>query len=234
MFQLPPIANIGEIKSFYAFKEWARVVKEKAGDHYVIMADGFQNPSKYNYYTNSTKGFSYDSRYYRKTQYDIWPIEERFQHQKVYYLQDAPSPATSDTIKIKAGKWYAEWVDDTRTYQQVNIETNNYKVKLSPGQQEPIVLKLTNPYSYPINFGNAGFKHEVIIGACFFRGDVMVNGEKADSSFNHISLQPGASALHTFMLKAPVEKGKYDVLFSIRTTPFEGSKNSRVLHLTVE
>jgi len=234
MFQLPPIANIGEIKSFYAFKEWARVVKKKAGDHYVIMADGFQNPSKYNYYTNSTKGFSYDSRYYRKTQYDIWPIEERFQHQKVYYLQDAPLAATSDTIKVKAGKWYAEWVDDVRTYQQVSIDADNYKVKLSPGQQKPIVLKLTNPYPYPINFGNAGFKHEVIIGACFFRGDVMVNGEKADSSFNHISLQPGASALHTFMLKAPAEKGKYDVLFSIRTTPFEGSKNSRVLHLTVE
>ncbi|MDB5011021.1 MAG: hypothetical protein JWQ06_1810, partial [Mucilaginibacter sp.] len=57
MFRILPIANIGEIKSFYGFRDWAHAVKQKAGDNYVIMADGFQNPSKYNYYTNSTKGF---------------------------------------------------------------------------------------------------------------------------------------------------------------------------------
>jgi hypothetical protein len=234
MFQLPPIANIGEIKSFYAFKEWARLVKQKAGDHYVIMADGFQNPSKYNYYTNSAKGFSYDSQHYRKTEYDMWPIEENFQHQKVYYLQDGPTPATVDTIKIKTGKWYAEWVDDTRTYQQVTIDVDSYKVKLSPGQRASIVLKLANPYPYRINFSNAGNKHQVELNVCFFKGEVIVDTQKADSLFNKISLQPGGIALYPFTLKAPVEKGKYDMLFSIQTSPFEGGKNSRVIHLTVE
>ncbi|HEY0245707.1 MAG TPA: glycosyltransferase family 39 protein [Mucilaginibacter sp.] len=234
MFQLAPIAKIGEIKSFYGYRKWAQAIKQKAGNNFVIMADGFQNPSKYNYYTNCTKGFSYDSRYYRHTQYDIWPIEEAFQHKRAYYLQDLPTGLTTDTIKVKSGKWYAEWIEDTRTYQKVIIDVNSYKVKLSPLQKTILVLKLTNPYPYPINFSNVGNKHEVVLGACFFKGDVMVNGEKADSSFNRISLQPGASLAHKFTLTAPAEKGNYDVLFSIRTTPFAGAKNSRVIHLTVE
>ncbi len=234
MFNLPPIALIGQIKSFYGFKEWAQQVHKKAGDSYVIMADGFQNPSKYNYYTNSAKGFSYDSRYYRRTQYDIWPIEEQFQHQRVYYLQDNHSSATVDTIKTKHDKWYGEWVNDTRTYQQISIETDNYKVKLAPGGHKAIVLQITNPYPYPVNFSNQGNTHEVVMGACFFKGDMMVLGQKADSTFNHILLPPHESSLYTFTLTAPVEKSTYDVLFSIRTTPFEGSKNSRVIHLTVE
>jgi len=234
MFNLPPIARIGEIKSFYGHREWARAIRQKAGNSYVIMADGFQDPSKYNYYTNSIKGFSYDSRYYRRTQYDIWPIEERFQHQRVYYLQDLPNRQTTDTIKVKAGKWYAKWVDDARTYQQVDIATDNYKVKLSPGQNDTLVLKLTNPYPYPINFSNYGQRNEVVMGACFFIGDLMVSGKQADSTFNQILLPPGESSLYTYTLTAPLKKGKYDVLFSIRTEPFEGSKNSRVIHLTVE
>jgi hypothetical protein len=234
MFNLPPIARIGEIKSFYGFRNWAHMVKQKAGDNYVIMSDGFQNPSKYNYYTNSTKGYAYDSRYYRRTQYDLWPIEEKFQHKRVYYLQDGPSPATTDTIKIKSGKWYAEWINDTRTYQQIDITTDSYKVKLSPGQQKSIVLQLTNPYPYQVNFSNKSRQHETVLDACVFKGDTLIGEQRSDSLFNAISLKPGEDTRYTFALKAPVEKGTYDMLFSIGTTPFEGGKNSRVIHLTVE
>jgi hypothetical protein len=234
MFNLPPISRIGQIKSFYGYRGWANTVKQKAGDSYMLMADGFQDPSKYNYYTNSTKGFSYDSRYYRKTQYDMWPIEENFQHKRVYYLQDAPNAATIDTIKTRDAKWYAAWIDDTRTYQRVTIETDNYKVKLSPGGKKDLVLKLTNPYPYPIDFSDKGYRHEVVMGACFFQGNIMVQDQKADSTFNQILLPSHESTIYVLTLKAPVEKGNYDMLFSIRTTPFEGSKNSRVIHLTVQ
>src|SRR6187402_1904124 len=98
MFGFPFVSRVGQLKSYYGFKAWAKDVKSKAGDAYVIMSDGFQDPSKYNYYTNSLKAYSYDSRYYRHTQYDIWPIEERLQHQRVYFLEDGPNANTTDTI----------------------------------------------------------------------------------------------------------------------------------------
>jgi hypothetical protein len=234
LFNLPPIARIGEIKSFYEFREWAHQVKQKAGDAYVIMADGFQNPAKYCYYTNSLKGFSYDSRYYRHTQFDIWPIEENFQHKRVYYLQDIPTNATADTIKIKTGKWYGEWIDDARTYQQVNIEPVSYKLKLSPGQKKNVDLILTNPYPYSINFNDSGYKHAAVLEACYFKGDTIKYTQKAENTFNTLSLKPGEKKHYIFAVKVPLEKGDYDLIFSIRTIPFEGSKNSRIIHLTIE
>ncbi|MFD2147707.1 hypothetical protein [Mucilaginibacter antarcticus] len=71
------------------------------GDNYVIMDNGFQNPAKYNYYTNSLKCFSYDSRYYRRTQFDIWPMEEQLQHQRAYHLIDTADSPVTDTINVK-------------------------------------------------------------------------------------------------------------------------------------
>src|SRR6202035_1601422 len=110
----------GHLKSYYGFKDWAYEVKKRAGNSYVVMSEGFQNPSKYNYYTNSLKCFAYDDRYYRLTQFDIWPMEDSIQHKRVYYLSGAPiKDLTQDTIKIEAGKWYGNWVNDVRTYQKV-------------------------------------------------------------------------------------------------------------------
>ena len=78
----PLIRKIGQVKSLYGFKEWAQTIKQKVGDNYLVMNDGFQNTSKYDFYTNSTQGFAYDTRYYRLTQFDIWPIEDSLQHKK--------------------------------------------------------------------------------------------------------------------------------------------------------
>ncbi|MDB4926091.1 glycosyltransferase family 39 protein [Mucilaginibacter sp.] len=233
IFSLPFVLQIGQIKSYFGFKKWAHVVQQKAGNAYVIMDNGFQDPSKYDYYTNTLKGFSYDSRYYRLTQFDIWPIEEKMRHQRVLHLIDSPNTATTDSIKTKNWSWYVEWVDDVRTYQKVKVETTIHQLKLHSGEKKDIDLTITNPYPYSINFSNIGVKHEVVFGACFFRNDGEILLQRGDDSFNNISLKPGESTHFTFHLIAP-QKGKYEMMFSIRTTPFEGSKNSRVIDLEVE
>ncbi|MDB5030036.1 glycosyltransferase family 39 protein [Mucilaginibacter sp.] len=233
IFSLPFVLQIGQIKSYFGFKQWAHVVHQKAGNAYVIMDNGFQDPSKYDYYTNTLKGFSYDSRYYRLTQFDIWPIEEKMQHQRVLHLIDSANTVTTDSIKTQNWSWYVEWVDDLRTYQKVKIETADHQLKLHSGEKRHIDLTITNPYPYGINFSNIGAKHEVVFGACFFRNDGIISLQRGDDSFNNISLKPGESTHFTFHLIAP-QKGKYEMMFSIRTTPFEGSKNSRVIDLEVE
>lgn len=234
IFDLPVVTQIGQIKSYYGFKDWAHQVKQRAGDAYVIMDNGFQNPSKYNYYTNTLKGFSYDSRYYRLTQFDIWPIEEKMQHQRAYHLLDTAGTTTTDSIKVKAGTWYATWVNNVRTYQKVTIETQYHQLNLHTGQKQDIDLTITNPYPYSINFSDKGNEHQVVLGACFFDTDGLVRGERADSAFNNLALKPGQSTHFVFKVQAPLQKGKYELIFSIRTTPFEGSKNSRVIDVTVE
>jgi len=225
----------GHLKSYYGFKQWAQVVKQRAGDNYVIMSEGFQNPSKYDFYTNSLKCFSYDSRYYRRTQFDIWPMEDSLQHKRAYCLTYYKVKGFStDSIKLPAGTWYTAWVDDVRTYQKVNFEAPSYKLTSSPGGKTVFNLTVTNPYSHPISFGNKGYLHPVVLEACLFKGDVIVYSQQADSSFNRISLKPGESTRYTFTFTAPLQRGNFDLLFSLRTDPFPGSKNSRIINFTVE
>jgi uncharacterized membrane protein len=201
------------------------------------MSDGFQDPSKYNYYTNSIRAYSYDSRIYRHTQYDIWPIEEQFQGKQVYFLQDSPQEETVDTITNTSTKnnWYAQWVDDARTYQKIVIETDVKALKLSSGQKQTIGLTITNPYPYTVNFNNQGTKHPVTLEACYFKDGVTVVILPAENSFYNLILKPGESKRFNFTIIAPtIEKGNYELLFSIRTTPFSGGKNSRIIPVIIE
>jgi hypothetical protein len=70
--------------------------------------------------------------------------------------------------------------------------------------------------------------------ACLFKGDVIINAQEAGQTFNQINLKPGESTHYTFTLIAPLEKGNFDLLFSLRTEPFLGSKNSRIINFTVK
>ncbi|WP_214072278.1 glycosyltransferase family 39 protein [Mucilaginibacter sp. dw_454] len=232
LFQWHAVTQIGQIKSYYGFKDWAQTVHKKIGDSYLIMNNGFQNPSKYNYYTNSLKAFAYDSRYYRRTQYDIWPIEEQMQHQRAYYLVENPESAANAELRIPAGVWYGGWVDSVRTYQKLEIETPVTQLILHAGEQKAIDLTITNPYPYSVNFSNKGQQHQAALEVVFFENTNKSLAQKSGDDFNNISLKPGASTRYTFNITAP-QKGKYDMVFSIRTEPFMGSKNSRIISLVV-
>jgi Dolichyl-phosphate-mannose-protein mannosyltransferase len=230
----PLIRKIGQVKSLYGFKEWAHFIHNKIGDNYLIMHDGFQNASKYDYYNNTTKGFAYDSRYYRLTQFDMWPIEEGMQNKKAYYLvKDAIKGITTDTLNTTGGTWYGGWVSHVRTYQKVKIETASDKIKATPGEKIALDITLTNPYPYPINFNNKEYENPVVLEAFLFRpSGAWV--QTAGNDFYQIVIKPGQKIHYTIILTAPLQKGKYGMLFSLRTDPFLGSKNSRIISLSIE
>lgn len=231
----PLIKKIGQVKSQYGFKQWAYDIKQKAGDNYVIFNDGFQNASKYDFYNNTTKGFAYDERYYRLTQFDIWPIEEGLQNKKAYWLCKYPiRNVTTDTLNTTGGKWYAGWVNNVRTYQKVKVETNFVKLKASPGEKMVFDLDIINPYPYTIYFTNAGYEHKVALEACLFDNGYIIQVQPAGNDFHDLTLKPQENKHYKFNFAAPGQKGKYTLMFSFITDPFLGSKNSRIISLTVE
>ena len=225
----------GHLKSYYGFKDWASRVKEKAGNSYVVMSEGFQNPSKYDYYNNNLKCFAYDPWNYRHTQFDIWPMEDSLQHKRVYFLNYFPVKGiTTDTLKVSAGTWYGGWIDDLRTYQKVVFTFEDNKISASPGERMMLPLKMLNPYSHAISFDDNGYLHPVSLQAIVLSGNEVSNIQEAGADFKNIKLQSGESADYTFTFKAPLQKGNYDVIFSLQTDPFPGSKNSRIINLTVK
>ncbi|MDN5288226.1 MAG: hypothetical protein JWR38_4500 [Mucilaginibacter sp.] len=231
----PLLIEVGAIKSFFGFRDWAKVVHDKVGDNYVIFSEGFQNPSKYNFYNNTIKGLNYDSRYYRRTQYDIWPIDDSIQHKKAYLLLQNWTPgATTDTLKTSVGDWYGGWVNNIRTYQKINFELPSYKITASPGEKVTLNLSFKNTYSFPIDFGNVPGQSSVYFEACFFSQSDLEFIQKADDNFYRIALQPGQSAHYKFTVTAPNTKGRYDLIFSLRTDPFPGGRNSGIINFTIK
>lgn len=231
----PLIRKIGQVKSLYGFRQWASEIRQRAGDNYVIFNDGFQNASKYDFYNNTTRGFAYDERYYRLTQFDIWPIEEGMQNKRAYWLTKFPIKGVStDTLHTTGGKWYGGWIPDVRTYQKVKVEAPSYKISAQPGQKLVIELHIINPYPYTINFGNTGLKHRVTFEACLFKGPDIIAVQQAGADFYGLAIGPGQSSPYKFNFTMPEAKGEYTMMFSLRTDPFLGSKNSRIFSLKTE
>jgi hypothetical protein len=216
------------VKSYFGNEEWALEIHKYAGDGPVLFDNSFQMPSKYNYYTNSTKGFAYNSRNYRKNQYDIWPLDNEFRNKRAYYLMSQPDLTKKlDTIRTNKGIVYGTWLDDVRMYQRVDIVPIAIPKTLKPGVVIRLQLKISNPYPDTITLGDNNQKWK-----CFLE-----YGYKADNKFvdpmaevianlEDVMIAPGRSVVVPATINAPKLPGKYKLEFSIRTEPFIGSRNS--------
>ncbi len=225
----------GHLKSYYGFKEWAKVIRQHAGNNYVVMNDGFQDPAKYNYYNNSLKCFSFDDKTYRRTQFEIWPMEDGMQHQKVYYLtDDFIKGISTDSIKLEAGTWYGGWITDFRSYQKINFEPEVEKLSGTEGQKINLNIKFKNPYHYPIDFSNLKRIHAVSLEICLINSYGEMTIQKAPETFNAIKLNPNQITTYHLYINAPNNRGDYDLFFSLKTDPFPGSKNSRMVKLNIK
>ena len=235
MVKNPISMKIGVVKSYFGNPQWTEAIRKKAGNVQVIFPDNFQNPSWYSYYTNSLQGFSYDSRFYRRTQFDIWPLEDSLQQKRVYYVTDQPLQSIkTDTLNTAKGIFYGAWIDRLRTYQKILVEANVKEINSFPGKTVRLNLKITNPYTKPVDFSNANQQHKVVLRAYLMQEDSVLSNQLAPSNFNQIQLKPGESKFFPFDLKLPLQKGNYTLLFSVITPPFAGPRSSPFIPITVQ
>jgi hypothetical protein len=234
IMSVPAVTGLKVLEGYYKNDIWAKQIQQHVGNAYVVMPVGFQSPSKYNYYTHTLKGFAYDEAQYRRTQYDIWPIEDSMQHKRVYYTSPYIAKIATDSIETVTGKWYGVWVDDVRTYQKVELIASNYKLQAKPGQTVTFNLQVSNPYNKAISFFSNDAKRPVVLRACFIQGEELKYMQRAPATFNQMVIAPHQKSPYTFTFKTPLQKGNYDLIFSIRTVPFMGGRNSRIVNFTVQ
>ncbi|OCX51222.1 hypothetical protein BEL04_21200 [Mucilaginibacter sp. PPCGB 2223] len=231
MVQLPFVMKVGQFESYYGFREWTKQVHSIVGDNYVIIRDGFQDPSKYNYYSNSLKAFSYDTRYYRKTQYDMWPIEDSMQHKKALYMSEYNEPGctTDSLVALYGRKWYTGWVNNVQTFQKAEISIFSGATTAKPGQTVTMDLLLATGRLDP--FMTIIPKLHLPPGKAFLEACFLQNG---DLKLASQPLDGSTPYENKYKFKVPDKPGKYELLFSIRTVPFPGSKNSEMVEFTVK
>lgn len=63
-------------------REWVKAIKEKSNGLPVVFLNSYQRPSKYWFYSGDTS-FAINTTYYRRNNYNFWPIEKEWQNRKV-------------------------------------------------------------------------------------------------------------------------------------------------------
>jgi hypothetical protein len=215
--------------------DWAKQIKQKAGDAFVMFNEGFQEPSKYDYYNNTLKGFSYNSRNYRKNQFDMWFLEDSLRNQKVYYVQSwRHSAARQDSFPTTKGMWFGRWVDSVRTYQKVEIKVGETSKEWDKGEVRCLELRFYNPYQEEISFSNKGQKWNCYLEYGYMKEGKLIDVFSLGERFHEFTISSKKEVNITANIKAPSESGKYKLIFSIRTDPFPGTRNSRMISINVK
>ena len=235
IFPVDALMKVKIVAYYFGTEEWAGQIKEKAGASPVIFTDSFQVPSRYNYYTRSTMGFGYDSRYYRKNQYDIWPLEDSLRNKKVYYvIQDSFGDSIAqDTINTSKGVYYGRWLDKVRMYQKVRINPLYRIHRLKPGEQFSCSVYISNPYNEPISLSNAGEKWKCYLEYGFKKDGEFGGFKPLITDTENIKIAAKQSVHVTGAITAPDRPGKYKLVFSLRTEPFAGARNSDMITVEV-
>ncbi|RZK81245.1 MAG: glycosyltransferase family 39 protein [Pedobacter sp.] len=235
IFPIDALQKINLVADYFGAQRWADKIKEKAGNSPVIFLDSFQIPSRYNFYTNSTHGFAYDSRYYRKNQYDIWPLEDSIRNRKAYYVvQHGHGTATQDTINTGKGVFYGDWIQKVRMYQKVTVNPISIPGIWSKKEIVNLRLKINNPYDEHISFSNDGERWKCYLEYGYMQlGKVVEEFKPVDANLFKITLAPGQTAALDCKIQAPKTDGKFKLIFSLRTEPFSGSRNSNMIPVVV-
>jgi len=229
------LSNIKGLKQFWGKVAFAKQLHEAIGDEKLIMDNGFQDISNYNFVNQTVSGFSYNTRTYRKTQYDYWPIEDSLRNQPAYFASfkrhdEAFNP---DSIETNRGRLYLTRIDSVRTYQKVAITVKGMAKRVGAGTLQRVNLELYNPYSDTISFSNAG-KWKCFIEYGFTQRIYDPgNFKEIPGDYRHLQIAPGGTASVSTTLRMPEVPDDYQLVFSIRTTPFTGSRNSKKIPITI-
>ena len=225
---------INFIANFNGYDTWASEIKNYSKGYPVIFLDGFQDPSLYNFYTQSTKGFGYDSYRYRKTQFEIFPLEDSIRNRKAYFADMVSHKSQNqDTIITNKGIYYGVWLDSVRMYQKVNFVPEDISHQWETNETKTIIFEVSNPYNEDISFVNGGKTSK-----CSLRFVIQKDGEIYDvkdvkPGFENLQISSKSFKKISIKISAPSQKGNYKFFISIKTDPFAGSRNSRMMSMKV-
>jgi hypothetical protein len=231
---IPALNKINFVADFQNYDVWANEIKSVAKDNPVVFLDGFQKPSYYNYYTNSLKGLAYNSIKYRQTQYDLWPLEDSIQNHKILLVKEGEStcPQEIETLTIK-GVYNYMWIDSVRFYPKINFEPVNFSKNWNTNEERIITFKVTNPYSKNVDFSLNNQKW-----ACSFQYGYLLDGEitevtKLPLPLTNLKIGGKQNKEISIKIKAPAKSGDYKLFISIKTEPFTGTRNSKMISIKV-
>jgi hypothetical protein len=146
VYMLLDIAPLKFLKKdeFHKNKEWAAAVKNAAGDMPVAFINSYQRASKYWFYSGEP-GFSVNNVYYRRNNFNFWPLEAPLQDKKVLVVSPIFFGLFPDSIGNPKQPTWARIADPYFSYSQVRIYSPS--LLKAPGSRLQTTLNVIIPES---------------------------------------------------------------------------------------
>jgi hypothetical protein len=232
----PALQKLKFIANYYGYDQWAKTIEKVANGSPVIFQDGFQQPSYYNYYNNSLRGFGYNSFTYRKTQFDIWPLEDSLQHKRVLYVLDRPHIDQRGQIKITTnkGEFYGKFIDQARLYQKIQFIPQHFEEAWKKAETASITFNIENPYNFNVDFAAHKEQGSLELFYGFYESGQVVKLEPVLQPYKQIIIPAKGKDQISIQIQAPEKAGKYKLFITAKTAPFPGSRNSGMINMNVK
>ena len=192
-------------KQFYHDSEFYPKVKALAGDLPVVFMNTYQKPSKYYFYYN-VPSFSLNSFWYRRNQFDKWPIQKDLQGKEVL-LVATDNFDGAQKIAAKYSDIYFARYTNFKSYGYLEFSVDKKKFQIREGENLRDSLLVKNIWGHDL----AGDTSSVEIG-------VVLRGEGKETL--HSVARVPVNSLRSgnkipFEMPVALEKGEYTVLFGV-------------------
>lgn len=121
MLDIDPLPVVPK-DEFHKNREWSVSVREKAAGSPVVFINTYQRPSQYFFYSGDTS-FGLNNIFYRRNNYNFWPLESRLMGRKVLLATTEKNPFFTDSIRTSRGNMAAQKVENYFSFSQVDIST---------------------------------------------------------------------------------------------------------------
>lgn len=123
---------------------WAKAIQQKAGGLPVVFTNSYQYPSKYWFYSGDT-AFGLNTTYYRRNNYNFWPLEKQLQHRTVFLVETVRRDSASTPILTAKGLFNGTVLPGYRSYSDIELRPERLPLEIRRGEsvQFPVTAKGT-------------------------------------------------------------------------------------------
>jgi hypothetical protein len=213
VYMMIDIAPLPFIKKdeFHRTQEWANAIKKKAAGRPVVFINSYQRASQYWFYTGDSS-FSLNNIYYRRSNYNFWPLEAGLQGREVLSVSPDNWVYFSDTVKNTRKLIGAKVLNPYFSFSQIAI-TGPKIIQARAGKVET-VLKVKMPESMEYAPGLNMFDSAQILLTVYFRDDDP--GSLIPSNATVGSVKWGKVNVR-FDIPASLKPGKYRAKWAINS-----------------
>jgi hypothetical protein len=192
-------------KQFYHDSEFYPKVKVLAGDLPVVFMNTYQKPSKYYFYYN-VPSFSLNSFWYRRNQFDKWPIQKDLQGKEVLLVATDNFDGAQKIAAKYSDIYFARYIN-FKSYGYLEFSVDKKKFQIREGEKLRDSLLVKNIWG-----------HDLVADTSSVEIGVVLRGEGKETL--HSVARVPVSSLRSgnkipFEMPVALEKGEYTVLFGV-------------------